>query len=167
MRSPADFCGGSDARPARTRLRPVPSPKYYGTIPRFVFRAPVKTSYLSDISRGRNSVIIVIAASRLRMKVDIMNAATNPTSQLDNPHESTYALLIRSEEKSRNIFEAVIHPLLVLGPLIAIWQFAQQPVNIPAAGLKPWVVFDAPAQNNVCRDEFQSRRGDLHPDIQG
>ena len=96
-----------------------------------------------------------------------MNAATNATSQPDNPHESTYALLIRSEEKCRNMFEAVIHPLLILGPLIAIWQFSQQPVNIPATGLKPSVVFDAAAQNNVCRDEFQSQRGDLHPGIQG
>jgi len=40
---------------------------------------------------------------------------------------------------------------LILGPLIAIWQFAQRPVNIPAAGLKgargaAWVAW---AQSNV------------------
>ena len=96
-----------------------------------------------------------------------MNEQTNTTDEPEDEHESTYALLIRSEEKCRNMFEAVIHPLLTLGPLIAIWQFSQQPVNIPATGLKPSVVFDAAAQNNLCRDEFQSRRGDLHPDIQG
>ena len=80
-----------------------------------------------------------------------MKERTNTTGQPDYQHESTYALLIRSEEKSRNVFEMVIYTLLILGPLIAIWQFAQRPVNIPAAGLKgargaAWVAW---AQNNV------------------
>jgi len=80
-----------------------------------------------------------------------MKEKTNMTDQPDYQHESTYALLIRSEEKSRNVFEMVIYTLLILGPLIAIWQFAQRPVNIPAAGLKgargaAWVAW---AQNNV------------------
>jgi hypothetical protein len=81
-----------------------------------------------------------------------MNERTN-TTQLENQHESTYALLIGSEDKSRSVFEVVIYPLLILGPLIAIWQFAQQPVNIPAAGLKGarCVICDASAQNNVYR----------------
>jgi hypothetical protein len=30
----------------------------------------------------------------------------------------------------------VIYFLCILGPVIAIWQFAQQPVNIPAAALQ-------------------------------
>ena len=64
-----------------------------------------------------------------------MKEKTNTTGQPDYQHESTYALLIRSEEKSRNVFEMVIYLLLILGPLIAIWLFAQRPVNIPAAGL--------------------------------
>jgi hypothetical protein len=80
-----------------------------------------------------------------------MKEKINTTDQPDYQHESTYALLIRSEEKSRNVFEMVIYTLLFLGPLIAIWQFAQRPVNIPAAGLKgargaAWVAW---AQNNV------------------
>jgi hypothetical protein len=98
-----------------------------------------------------------------------MNKKTNPTGQPASPHESSYALLIRSEEKSRNVFEMVICPFLILGPLIAIWQFAQQPVNIPAAGLKgaPDVVCDARAQNNVCGEEFHTLRGGRHPEIKG
>jgi hypothetical protein len=98
-----------------------------------------------------------------------MNKRTNTTAQPENQHESSYALLIRSEEKNRNVFEMVIYPLLILGPLIAIWQFAQQPVNIPAAGLKgaPGVVCDAWAQNNVCGEEFQTLRGGRHPEIKG
>jgi hypothetical protein len=65
-----------------------------------------------------------------------MNEQTNTTDHTANHHESTYALLIRSEEKRRNGFEVVIHLLLILGPLIAIWQFAQQPVSIPSTELK-------------------------------
>ncbi len=89
-----------------------------------------------------------------------MNEQTNSTGQPENQYESTYTLLIRSEEKSRNVFEVAIYPLLILGPLIAIWQFAQQPVNIPAAGLKEAgsFVFDAWGQNSVCKDEPHALR---------
>src|SRR6266513_108888 len=98
-----------------------------------------------------------------------MNKKTNTTTKPENQHESSYALLIRSEEKSRNVFEMVIHPLLILGPLIAIWQFAQQPINIPAAGLKGPrdIVFAASAQNNVCRDGFYTLRRRGHLEIKG
>jgi hypothetical protein len=111
----------------------------------------------------------VIAASRLRRRVDVMNERTNTTGQPENQDESTYALLIRSEEKSRNIFEVVIYPLLILGPLIAIWQFARQPVNIPAAGLKGarCVACDASAQKNIYGENFPARRGGRHPEIKG
>lgn len=65
-----------------------------------------------------------------------MKKRTTTADQPDNQHESTYALLARSEEKSRNVFEMVIYPLLILGPLVALWQFARQPVTIPADGLR-------------------------------
>jgi len=91
---------------------------------------------------------IVIAATPLSRECGCMNEQLNTADQSENQHESTYALLIRSEEKSRNVFEMVIYTLLILGPLIAIWQFAQRPVNIPAAGLKG-ACGAAWAQNNV------------------
>ena len=52
---------------------------------------------------------------------------------LTNPEvrESTYALLVRSEEKERNLFETVIYSLFVLSVVAAVWQFANQPVNVP------------------------------------
>jgi hypothetical protein len=89
-----------------------------------------------------------------------MNAQTNTTDQPENQHESTYALLIRSEEKGRNVFEVAIYPLLMLGPLIAIWQFAQQPINIPPAGLNEGDCI-------VCVDKFQTLREVRHPEIKG
>ncbi len=86
-----------------------------------------------------------------------MNAQTNTTDQRE---ESTYALLIRSEEKSRNALEVAIYPLLILGPLIAIWQFARQPINIPPAGFN--------AEGCVaCVDELQTLRQARHPEIKG
>jgi len=105
-------------------------------------------------------MIIVIAASVHPARVDVMNERTNTTDQPENQHESTYALLIRSEEKSRNLFEVAIYPLLSLGPLIAIWQFAQQPVNIPSARFKG-------AGCVVCVDEFHTVPEVRHPEIKG
>jgi hypothetical protein len=55
-----------------------------------------------------------------------MKTQLKTANQSDNQHESTYALLIRSEEKSRNLLEVALYPLLSLLSLIAIWQFAQQ-----------------------------------------
>jgi hypothetical protein len=105
-------------------------------------------------------VVNVIAASLQAQESRVMNERTNTTDQPENQHESTYALLIRSEEKSRNIIEMAICPILILGAVIAIWQFAQQPVNIPAAGLKG-------ARCVVCVDEVKTLREARHPEIKG
>jgi hypothetical protein len=48
-------------------------------------------------------------------------------------HESTYALLVRSEEKERSLFETIAYGLFILSAVAAIWQFAQQPINLPLA----------------------------------
>jgi hypothetical protein len=45
--------------------------------------------------------------------------------------ESTYALLVRSEEKERSIFEGAVYFAVVLSALISIWQFAVQPIALP------------------------------------
>ena len=113
-------------------------------------------SHPANTVGGRNLVIIVIAASSQAQESRVMKEQTGTTDQLEDQHnESTYALLIRSEEKSRNVIEMAICPILILSAVIAIWQFAQQPVNIPAAGLKgvSGAIFDSSVQNSVCRDE--------------
>jgi hypothetical protein len=89
-----------------------------------------------------------------------MNAQLNTTDHPENRHEPTYALLIRSEEKSRNALEVAIYPLLILGPLIAIWQLAQQPINIPPAGL-------GAGGYVACADEIQALRQIRHLEIKG
>ena len=45
--------------------------------------------------------------------------------------KSTYALLVRSEEKERSLFEAVVYGLVILSAVAAIWQFMHQPIEIP------------------------------------
>jgi hypothetical protein len=45
--------------------------------------------------------------------------------------ESTYALIVRSEEKERSIFEGAVYFAVVLSALFSLWQFAKQPVDLP------------------------------------
>jgi len=104
---------------------------------------------------------IVIAASVVPPESCVMKEQTCTTAQLEyQPKESTYALLIRSEEKSRNALEVAIYPLLILGPLIAIWQFARQPINIPPARFN--------AEGCVaCVDDLRAQRQVRHFEIKG
>ena len=68
-----------------------------------------------------------------------MKELTKPANAPENPHESTYALLIHSEEKGRNVLEMVIYPLLIVGAMIAIWQFVLQPMELPSVDTKAGV----------------------------
>jgi hypothetical protein len=47
-------------------------------------------------------------------------------------NNTTYALLVRSEEKGRGIMETAIYALLGLSAILSILQFAQQPDRLPA-----------------------------------
>ena len=84
---------------------------------------------IAPVSRGRNLMIIVIAAITCLCKVVAMNAKTDPTAQPEDQRESTYALLTRSEEKKRNALEMAIYSLLIINGMIAICQFAQQSIG--------------------------------------
>jgi len=64
---------------------------------------------------------------------------------MNNQFESTYALLLRSEEKGRGVLEILIYAVFILGVGLSIWQFAQTPLKIPASGLEPCVACDATA----------------------
>jgi hypothetical protein len=58
------------------------------------------------------------------------------TSRTNNEvRESTYALLVRSEEKERSLFETIAYSLFILSAVAAIWQFVHQPVNLPLAAI--------------------------------
>ncbi len=118
-------------------------------------------SHLPDAVCGRNLMTFVIAASDAPPESSVMKEQTGTTDQLEDQHkESTYALLIRSEEKSRNVIEMAIYPILILGAVIAIWQFAQQPVNIPPAGLDAGGCV-------ACVDDPRALRQVRHPEVKG
>jgi len=55
------------------------------------------------------------------------------TNKSLNPRKSTYALLVRSEEKERGLFETIVYSLLVLSAVVGIWQFAHLRVPSPFA----------------------------------
>ena len=47
-------------------------------------------------------------------------------------NDTTYALLVRSEEKARGIMETAVYALLGLSAILSILQFAQQSDRLPA-----------------------------------
>jgi len=47
----------------------------------------------------------------------------------NNTEESTYALLVRSEDKKRALLETIVYGLIILSALAAILQFTDQPVS--------------------------------------
>jgi hypothetical protein len=49
--------------------------------------------------------------------------------------ESTYALLVRSEERERNLFECVAYLIFILSAVFSIWYAAQQPADLPTYGV--------------------------------
>jgi len=51
----------------------------------------------------------------------------NQTNIMNNKFESTYALLVRSEEKGRGVLEILVYAVFILGVVLSIWQFVQTP----------------------------------------
>jgi hypothetical protein len=47
--------------------------------------------------------------------------------------ESTYALLVRSEEKERNVFEGAVYLAIILSAVFSIWHVARQPISVPTS----------------------------------
>jgi len=39
---------------------------------------------------------------------------------------TTYSLLIRSEEKNRDLLEAAVYAMCILSAIVAIWQFVDE-----------------------------------------
>jgi hypothetical protein len=67
----------------------------------------------------------------------------NHQTLMKNQFESTYALLVRSQEKGRGVLEAVLYVAFVLSAVLMIWGFAQSPVRIQAVGLDRGAVSEA------------------------
>lgn len=50
---------------------------------------------------------------------------------MNNAHDSTYTLLVRSEEKGRGLVETMVYALLGLSVVISILQFVEQQGRLP------------------------------------
>lgn len=74
-----------------------------------------------------------------------------PTNEI---HESTYALLMRSEHEKRSLLEIIVYALFIFSVIAAIWQFAHQPVK-PITTLPRSVT-----QSEVAVDPTQPERTD-------
>jgi len=70
---------------------------------------------------------------------DALRVGINQTNIMNNQFESTYALLVRSEEKGRGVLEILVYAVFVLSVVLSIWQFAQAPLKISAPRLAPGV----------------------------
>ena len=69
-------------------------------------------------------------------RVQIQWSLTNPTTMKNETltaegFESTYALLVRSEEKERSIFEGAVYFAVILSALFSLWAAARQPIQVP------------------------------------
>lgn len=45
--------------------------------------------------------------------------------------ESTYAMLVRSDEEERSVSETVVYVVLILSMVFTMWQVAQMRVTVP------------------------------------
>ena len=55
--------------------------------------------------------------------------------------ESTYSLLVRSEEMKRDLFETLVYGLIIVSAVVAILQFSVQPDSLPFSSLKGVTLF--------------------------
>jgi hypothetical protein len=78
--------------------------------------------------RATNSIEDIVT-QKMKMNQEIPMKTNQPSN---NVEESTYALLVRSEDKKHALFETVLYGLVALGVLAAILQFADQPVSFGA-----------------------------------
>jgi hypothetical protein len=62
----------------------------------------------------------------MKTKEKIPMKTSQPNS---NAEESTYALLVRSEDRKRALLESIVYGLIILSALAAILQFTDQPVS--------------------------------------
>ncbi len=63
-------------------------------------------------------------------------------------NDTTYALLVRSEEKGRGIMETAVYALLGLSAILSILQFAQQSDRLPATlTTQAYEISDTPQQS--------------------
>ena len=59
---------------------------------------------------------------------------TKPIPASPLHEESTYQMLVESEEKERGLVETFVYLLLVIATVASIWQFGREPVTFAEIG---------------------------------
>jgi len=63
--------------------------------------------------------------------------------------ESTYALLVRSEETRRSRFETLVYTILIVCTTFAVAQFGHQTFIVPTDNAHVWTTLPASTQHGV------------------
>ena len=75
----------------------------------------------------------------------------NKETPMNNEFESTYALLVRSEERGRGVLETVLYVAFILSAVLLIWEFAHSSLRIPPGGPEQNIVGRAAKTQMVSR----------------
>src|SRR5437899_12139766 len=70
---------------------------------------------------------------------------------MNNEAQSTYGLLVQSEEKGRSIMETVVYALVGLSAIVSIWQFAEQVNRLPIDAAMPETYLSRKVENLIDR----------------
>ena len=73
----------------------------------------------------------------------------NTISNNPEAFESTYALLMRSEEKQLSRFETLVYTLLIVSTTFAVLQFGRQAAMMPSSIAHVPTTVSAPAQHGA------------------
>src|SRR5262249_59421751 len=63
---------------------------------------------------------------------------------MNTQFESTYSMLVRSEEKGRGILEILVYAAIILSVVFSIWQFAATTLQLPLPRTDPCPACDPP-----------------------
>ena len=64
---------------------------------------------------------------------------------MNTESESTYRMLVRSQEKGRTLLEILVFVLCVFSIVVVIWQFAQTSLETFEPGIAPCIACDTSA----------------------
>jgi hypothetical protein len=64
---------------------------------------------------------------------------------MNTKSESTYRMLMRSQEKGRTVLEIMVFVLCVFSVVVVIWQFAHTPLETSAPGVAPCIACETSA----------------------
>lgn len=63
---------------------------------------------------------------------DFPSTKSNPMKNTNlKTADSTYAVLVRSEQEERSVAESAVYLLFIVSAVFSIWQVARQPITLP------------------------------------